>query len=181
MEAIQEKKAVQEPIPVAIGLGGNIGDAETCVLSAIARLGSEPWLSNVCASSLYKTEPWGEPNQPEFINAVITGITDWRAEQILERLHAIESEYGRVRYTRYGPRTLDLDLILLGDQCIESERASVPHPEYRQRAFVLAPLVEIAPEWLDPITGLRIEQLWANLGDPGTATRIDGQVTVCAG
>ncbi len=180
MKPSPEKKSIDARIPVAIGLGGNIGDAETCVRSAVDRLLVEAWLSDIRVSSLYRTEPWGEPNQPEFVNAAMTATTDWTAEQILDRLHAIENEYGRVRNKRYGPRTLDLDLILLGDQCIESSRTSVPHPEYRRRAFVLAPLAEIAPDWLDPITGYKIEQLWADLEDSGTATRIEAQVAICS-
>lgn len=144
---------------VAVALGSNIGDRDATLRAALAAL--EPLIHHVRASSFYKTEPVDMPGTAApFLNAAAVGETNLTAAAVLERLLAIERRYGRTRPHPNAPRTLDLDLILYGDDIItEPPRLLVPHPRFRERAFVLEPLAEIAGDWTDPVTGLTVSQL----------------------
>jgi len=139
----------------AIGLGANLGDAAGTLrraIDALAGLSSTP----VRASRLYRSRAWGRTDQPDFINAVVIIETALPARALLDRLLAIERDFGRVRVDgeRWGPRTLDLDLLLHGDATIEEPGLRVPHPHLHERAFVLLPLAEIAPDAFIPAIGL---------------------------
>jgi 2-amino-4-hydroxy-6-hydroxymethyldihydropteridine diphosphokinase len=147
---------------VAVGLGSNLGDREEHLRGAIAALTSV--LSHLRVSSFHETEPVGVPSpQPMFLNAAATGESDLSAPAILDVLLAIEQGFGRERRYQYAPRTIDLDLILYGDAVIESPGLIVPHPLFRERQFVLEPLNEIAPDWVDPITGKTVAELFSAL------------------
>ncbi|MEY5101053.1 MAG: hypothetical protein RJA36_3772 [Pseudomonadota bacterium] len=128
-----------------IALGANLGDARAAVRDALAALGQLPQTRLLRASALYRTAPW-EASGPDFINAVAEVETTLSAPGLLRALQALELEAGRQRPYRNAPRTLDLDLLLYGDARIESAELTVPHPRMRERAFVLVPLAEIAPQ-----------------------------------
>jgi len=128
-----------------IALGANLGDPAATVKAAFAALANLPDSRIVHCSSLYRTAPVGITEQPEFVNAVAQLETDLAPEALLDALLEIEQRFGRIRAERNGPRTLDLDLLLYGDQFVSLPRLTLPHPRLHLRAFVLYPLAEIAP------------------------------------
>ena len=129
-----------------VALGANLGDPVNTIKSAIEMLKS---LSNsrlMASSSLYRTAPMGLHNQPDFINAVVALDTQLTPAALLQQLFAVEAEFGRIRTVKNAPRTLDLDLLLHGHSVSNDPQLTLPHPRMHRRAFVLAPLAEIAPE-----------------------------------
>ena len=144
-----------------VGLGSNLGERESLLKSAIGQLAQLPETRLGRVSSLYDTAPVGELDQPNFLNAVVQLETALTARQLLWNLLLIERRLGRVRHAaqRYGPRTIDLDLVLFGDQVIDTVDLKVPHPEYHRRAFVLVPLAEIEPKLVHPVLGLTATEL----------------------
>lgn len=152
------------PVPIAIALGSNlssdVGSPRDLLDAAINRLRQLPEIDQLVVSSWYRTAPIG-PIQPDYINgcAIATVPDSLRPLDFLAQLQQIELDYGRVRNEHWGARTLDLDLILWGDHTIDMPTLSVPHPHFRDRAFVLVPLAEIAPHWRDPQTQLSIATL----------------------
>ena len=152
----------------AVGLGANLGDAAASVREAIHALYSLPQTSLLRASRLYRTPAWGVTEQPDFINAVALLDTGLQAQALLQALLGIEREFGRIRIDgeRWGPRTLDLDLLLFGDAVIDEPGLRVPHPHLHERAFALLPLAEIAPQM--PIPGI------GQVGELAAAMAADG-------
>ncbi len=143
---------------IAIGLGSNLGDREANLRGAIAAL--TPVLSRLRVSSFHETEPVGVTSpQPMFLNAAVVGESMLSAPAILDVLLAVEQGLGRERPYECAPRTIDLDLILYGGEVIKTPGLTVPHPRFRERRFVLEPLAEIAPDWIDPVTGKTIAEL----------------------
>jgi 2-amino-4-hydroxy-6-hydroxymethyldihydropteridine diphosphokinase len=136
-----------------VGLGSNLGEREELIRQALEELARLPQTQLVRASSLYDTEPVGDPDQPNFLNAVAEIDTDLPARQLLWNLMLIEKRLGRVRTHKWGPRTMDLDVLLFGDQVLEEPDLRVPHPELIRRSFVLVPLVELDPTLVHPETG----------------------------
>ena len=134
-----------EPVTAYIGLGANLGDAAKAVRSAIEAIGRLPHVVLTARSSLYRSAPV-DASGPDYINAVIEVETSFAAPRLLAELQAIEQVAGRKRPYRNAPRTLDLDLLLYGTGRIDSPRLTLPHPRMEQRAFVLLPLAEIAPQ-----------------------------------
>lgn len=129
-----------------IGIGSNLDDPRAQVCRALAGLAALPECEPGPASSLYRTAPVGETGQPDFCNAVAAVDTRLEPLALLRELQALERAQGRVRDRRWGPRTLDLDLLLYGDEIIKRPGLTVPHPRMHERAFVLVPLAEAAPE-----------------------------------
>jgi 2-amino-4-hydroxy-6-hydroxymethyldihydropteridine diphosphokinase len=138
-----------------VGLGGNLGDAAATLRAALPALDRLPDSRLRRASRLYRTPAWGQTAQPDFINAVAMLDTALPARALLDRLLGIERAFGRTRASgeRWGPRTLDLDLLLYGDAVIDEPGLHVPHPHLHQRAFALLPLLELAPEIVIPGIG----------------------------
>lgn len=142
----------------AIALGSNLGDSAAILSGALTALDQQVEIELVEQSSLYRTAPVGPP-QPDYLNACVTIRTTLPAPELMQRLLAIEAQFGRVRRERWGARHLDLDLLLYGDQVIQTEVVHVPHPRFRERAFVLVPLCDVAADWIDPVTGSAIADL----------------------
>lgn len=148
---------------VAIALGSNLGDRDAHLDFAVSRLSS--LLSDIRASPRYDTVPVGVPGeQPSYLNAAVVGVATDDAVGLLRALQQIEVERGRSRPYANAPRTLDLDLILFGDLVLTGADIVVPHPRFRERAFVLRPLADIAPGMIDPVTGLTVAELMARQG-----------------
>ena len=145
----------------AVALGSNLGDRASHLTYAVRRL--RQMLSNVAVSRFLETLPEHGADAPLFLNAALVGETRDAPERLLERLLAIEGERGRVRSCPGAPRTLDLDLVLVGELAVESPSLTLPHPRFRGRAFVLEPLAEIAPALVDPVTGRTVSQLLGRL------------------
>ena len=161
-------------IEVAIALGSNVGDRRATLTAAIESLA--PWVRRLRASAFYDTPFVGagpaalddaQPSdaghddrlQPSVLNAAVTGVSSLDPHALLDRLLAIERDFGRTRPYGGAPRTLDLDLILYGDAIVDEPGLRVPHPRFRERRFVLEPLAEIAPGWRDPVSGQTIAEL----------------------
>jgi 2-amino-4-hydroxy-6-hydroxymethyldihydropteridine diphosphokinase len=144
---------------VAIALGSNLGDRRAAIAFGADRLA--PYLSSPVLSALIETDPEGEglQSQPLYLNAVLVGETTLTPRQLLDLLLQIETEHGRTRPFPAAPRTLDLDLILLGDTVVSQPGLEVPHPRFRERFFVLGPLAEVAPDMRDPVTGMKVTEL----------------------
>ena len=145
--------------PIAIALGSNLGHRKQLLRDAAAAL--VPFVDDIHLSSFYDTAPVGVgDDQPTFLNGALIGRTTLSARELLDRLLAVEQEFGRKRPYPGAARTLDLDLILYGDAVIdEPPTLIVPHPRFRERLFVLDPLAEIAGDWVDPVTGKTIADL----------------------
>jgi 2-amino-4-hydroxy-6-hydroxymethyldihydropteridine diphosphokinase len=146
-----------------IGVGANLGDREATMRAALAALDAAPGVRVVAVSSFVETEPVGYLDQPRFLNAAAAVETDLDARGLLDALLAVERELGRTRDgPRYGPRTIDLDLLLFGDERLDEPGLTVPHPRLHERPFVLDPLAELDPELAVPGVG-PLESLRRNL------------------
>jgi 2-amino-4-hydroxy-6-hydroxymethyldihydropteridine diphosphokinase len=153
-------------LPAYIGIGSNMDDPQQQVRGAFQALASLPDSRLIARSRLYRTRPFGPVQQGDFINAVAGLLTQLLPGRLLEEIRALEVAQGRRREERWGPRTLDLDLLVFGDQTIKSESLEVPHPGIAERGFVLAPLADIAPTLFVPGVG-RVAQLLQSLPDTG--------------
>ncbi len=151
-------KALPNCSRCAIALGANLGNPIETLNGAIDTLSNHPQISLIARSSWYVTVAVGPP-QPDYINACITLETNIPPHELMTLLLKVEDQFGRVRHERWGPRTLDLDLLVYDDEILQTEHLQLPHPRMIQRAFVLVPLAEIAPDWIDPISLQSIEQL----------------------
>jgi 2-amino-4-hydroxy-6-hydroxymethyldihydropteridine diphosphokinase len=142
-----------------VGLGSNLGDREAFLVGARAALAAPSGVSVVAASRLYETEPVGPP-QGRYLNAALALDTTLTAQALLARLLELEQAAGRRRGSeRNAPRTLDLDLLLFGDLCLDTPELTLPHPRLHERAFVLVPLAEIAEDVVHPRLGVRVRDL----------------------
>lgn len=145
-----------------MGIGSNLGDREAYVRQALDLLAEEPGIELQEVSEIRETDPVGVVDQPRFLNGAARVSTDLAPRALLERLLAIERRLGRVRAERYGPRTIDLDLLLYGDRVIDEPGLSVPHPRLADRRFVLEPLAELDPALVVPGRG-SVQALLAGL------------------
>ena len=143
--------------PVAIALGSNLGDRERYLRDALDEL--QAIVAGVRTSTFHETAPVGVDPQPDFLNAVAVGETSLSARDLLDRLLAIEARLGRLRPHPGAARTVDLDLILYNAAVIDEPGLIVPHPRFRERRFVRAPLAEVASGWTDPVTGRTVADL----------------------
>lgn len=155
--------------PLFIALGGNVGDVRASFVLAVAALDRAAGLRVRAASSLYRTAPVGPIPQPPYLNAVLAASTALAPAAVLRILQDVERSLGRDRTAeqRWGPRTLDLDLLIYGDRRVELPGLTVPHPRLAQRRFVLAPLAELAPRLRPPGHDATVAELLARLPDDG--------------
>lgn len=133
-----------------VGLGSNMADPASQLAGAVARLAALPKTEFVAQSPFYSSKPVGPQNQPDFVNGAVWLRTELTPLEVLDQLQAIEQAHGRERVQHWGPRTLDLDLLLYGNEAITSERLTVPHAELANRDFVLQPLLDLDPDRVLP-------------------------------
>jgi 2-amino-4-hydroxy-6-hydroxymethyldihydropteridine diphosphokinase len=155
-----------------IGFGANLGDRLAACRKALMRLAGLSGCKLMRISSLYESEPVGVTDQPRFINGVALMRTEENAHWLLRHLLAIEGDLGRVRGAKWGPRTMDLDLLLFDEEIITSAELTVPHPRLHERRFVLQPLHDIAPGLRHPVLGKSVAELLAGLGEEGGAVEV---------
>jgi 2-amino-4-hydroxy-6-hydroxymethyldihydropteridine diphosphokinase len=143
---------------IALGLGSNLGDRVATIRQAV-RLLKDRGISISKVSRFYETPPWGLVDQPAFVNAVGLGATSLKPQDVLRTCKKIEADLGRVRRDRWGPREIDVDLLWYNDEVIGDPDLEVPHPRLHERAFVLVPLEDVAPDWRHPTLGMTASQL----------------------
>ena len=160
---------------VYLALGSNLGDRHGRLIEAVERLQAHIAIDAI--SSIYQTEPWGYTDQPCFLNAACAGTTDLSPEDVLTFVKAIEVELGREPTFRYGPRAIDIDILLINQAVIDTERLTVPHLRMHERRFVLAPLCELAPDVRHPVLRKRMSELLGRLTGQ-VANRLDYRVSI---
>jgi 2-amino-4-hydroxy-6-hydroxymethyldihydropteridine diphosphokinase len=161
---------------VALGLGANLGDRLEALQAAIDVFARDPAVDLAAVSSVYETDPVGGPDQPQFLNAVLLIETSLSPVEVLALAHLAESELARVRDVRWGPRTLDVDILNYGQVERDEDVLTLPHPRAAQRGFVLVPLVEVAPDLQLAGQSQRVRELVEQLpsAEIGGVRRLDG-------
>ncbi len=158
---------------VLIGIGGNLGDPLSAMREALLKIDQHDHCTIARVSSVWQTPPWGVTDQPDFLNACAALTTSLSARAFLDLCLSIEHDLKRVRDVRWGPRSIDIDILFFGDEIIDETGLVIPHPRIAERAFVLVPLAEIAPE--TRFDGLSIAKLAANCDRSGMTLRKDGR------
>ena len=146
-----------------LGFGTNLGDRKKNLDQALTIINNRPDLAVFRTSSIYETEPWGLTNQPKFLNMVAEIETSLPPCELLERIKKLEQYMGREAGPRFGPRLIDIDILLLEDQVVDDPDLKVSHIRLHERAFVLVPLAELAPELVHPVLGITISSLAKNV------------------
>jgi len=149
----------------AIGLGSNLGEREHNLETAMAFLA--PLVKVTGRSPIYETEPWGFSEQPDFLNMAVIAETGLEPAELIGFLNEIEQKMGRERTVRYGPRSIDLDLLLFDDLVLDLPGLTIPHPHLHERAFVLVPLADLAPDWIHPVLKVSMRALLDPLDSSG--------------
>lgn len=155
---------------VFLSLGSNIDDRVKNLRSALDLLEDAVQIERV--SSVWETEPWGLNDQPWFLNIVCRGETDFSPHELLGLIKKIERKLGRRRTVRYGPRTIDIDILLYNERIVRDPDLEIPHPRLAERAFVLYPLSEVAPEATHPVTGKSVDAMMAELDNAEVARKL---------
>ena len=159
-----------------IGFGSNIGDRLGHIQNAVCALSETEGITLQKISSVYKTDPVGYEAQAHFLNGVAAIQTDLPPLSLLHALKNIETAIGRKHRIRWGPREIDLDILIYGDMCLQTEKLIIPHPEMHRRRFVLTPLAEIAPDLVHPVLKETIQTLLERLADDKSVLKKEGCV-----
>ena len=159
-----------------IGVGSNQGDRRAHCDAALAQIGAYQYTRLLGQSSWYLTEPWGYREQDDFLNLALAIETGLAPQELLGLLKATEATLGRRETVRFGPRTIDLDILLYGDLVMQSPELTIPHARLCERRFVLAPLEELAPQLMHPVRRKTISRLLADLDDAGRVIKLNGLV-----
>ncbi len=159
-------------INVYFSLGSNMGDRQANLRAAALMIDKN--IGKIARKShVYETEPWGEPAQDKFLNQVIMANTTMTPRDLLEIITVIEKELGRVKKEKWGPRTIDIDILFYGKRVIRDKGLDIPHPELHKRNFILIPLLEIAPDLEHPVLKQPIDELYMASKDPGEVVQLD--------
>lgn len=150
---------------IFLGLGSNVGDRLRFLQKAAEAVSGFSATSVIRSSAVYETEPVGEKEQPDFLNAVLEIESELPPQELFSRLKEIEKDLGRTQTVRWGPREIDVDLLYYGHLVMEGENLRIPHPEVARRRFVLGPLAELAPDFRDPLQGRTVLDLLHACGD----------------
>lgn len=159
-----ERSGPRPQVTVALGLGSNVGSLEDNLISAIREL--EPSLESLAVAPPYRSQPVSNTAQDPYLNTAVTGSTRLAADELLSLTKALERDAGRRRGPRFGPRPLDIDLLVYGDQVLHTPELCIPHPRLRERRFYLAPLADIAPRLPVPPDAATVGELLESLDDP---------------
>lgn len=160
-------------MPVYLSLGSNVGDRMENLRKALQLLGQQERVRVGAASRIYETEPIGIVEQPTFLNMAVEIETELAPLEFLKAIKGVEAEMGRIPSARWGPRLIDIDIVLWDDRVVEHDALVIPHPEFRSRAFVLKPLAEIAGDAVDPVSGKSVEELASETGAQGWVRRYE--------
>ena len=142
-----------------LGLGTNLGDREQNLVQAVNALNAGPELAVLRTSGIYETAPWGLTNQPDFLNTAAEISTTLSPRQLLDRIKDLEHQLGREAGPRFGPRLIDIDILLFGDLVVDEPDLRIPHASLHLRAFALVPLAELTPDSVHPVLGITIAKL----------------------
>jgi 2-amino-4-hydroxy-6-hydroxymethyldihydropteridine diphosphokinase len=156
-------------VPVFLALGTNLGEREANLAQARKEISSVSSIQK--ESSIYETPPWGVIDQPAFLNQVLAAETSLSPVELLAAVKEIEAKMGRVPSVRYGPRLIDIDILLYGNTVLNTPTLTLPHPRMAERAFVLVPLLEIVPDQVSPVSGERLVALLTGLDQSGITKR----------
>ena len=151
--------------PFAISIGANLGDRIGALQGAVDALVAAESVRVTGVSAVFETDPVGGPSQPDYLNAVVVGETDLRPHELLDLAHRIEQQWDRTREVRWGARTLDIDIVMMGEASVSDATLQIPHPRVAERAFVLVPLSDVDPQAM--IGGQRVADLVSRLDCTG--------------
>ena len=162
-----------EPVTTYLCLGGNLGDRMAALTEALRLLDATPGMQRTVCSSVYETEPWAVADQPNFLNLVAAYETTLSPQDLLAACKSVETEVGRVASYRWGPRLIDVDILLFGAEVVDMAEPDlqIPHPRMTQRAFVLVPLAEVTPDFSVPPDGSAVRQLLERVDDRAGVAR----------
>lgn len=150
-----------------LGLGSNMGNRFLHLREALRKLKNAPGVQISRTSPIYETEPVGGPRQPQYLNTVVEIVTDLEVKKLLKVCQEIENEMGRIRTERWGPRIIDIDILIYGDLVSSTKELTIPHPLFHEREFVLRPLADIVPDLVHPVLDVSIRELLDGVEESG--------------